>query len=156
MQNLAKAVLSGAVAAVALTATHEIIRRRVPNAPRLDVLGMRALSRSAQAMGADPPEQLRAAAMAGDILANTAYYSLAGSAGPERAIPIGASLGAIAGVGVLALPGPMGLGSEETNRTPATQAMAAGLYFGAGLVAGCVYRLLACDRTASDEPEVWF
>jgi hypothetical protein len=157
MQNVAKALLSGAVAAVTLTAMHEFARRRIPNAPRLDVLGMRALSRAMNAVGAESPTKLRESAMLGDIIANTAYYSLAASAGAERALPLGAALGAAAGVGVLALPGPMGLGYEETNRTPATQAMAAGLYFAAGLVAGGVCRLLLSDKADEcAEAEVWF
>jgi hypothetical protein len=95
--------------------------------------------------------------MVGDLVANSAYYSLAGCTGPGNSIGVGAALGAAAGIGVLLLPGPMGLGSVETNRTLETQVMAAGMYLAAGLIAGGLYAALSrksnTDRRFSDTTE---
>src|SRR3954447_6028938 len=44
-ERLRDAVASGAAGALALTAVHQLARRRVRRAPRMDVLGMRAIAR---------------------------------------------------------------------------------------------------------------
>jgi hypothetical protein len=81
--------------------------------------------------------------MAGDLLANTAYYAVAGYARPDHAVTAGAVAGLLAGIGILALPGPMHLGSNPVNRTFHTQVMAAGMYLAAGLTAGVTAAALA-------------
>src|SRR4051812_15813848 len=62
-------------------------------------------------------------ALGGDLLANGVYYSLVGAGGSEGALRRGALLGLLAGLGAVALPAPLGLGSEPSKRTPATQLM---------------------------------
>ena len=144
--SLLRALGGGLAGACALTLLHETTRHTVPAAPRMDVLGMRGLAKLIGAAGAEVPhgDSLRALALGGDVVANTAYYSLVGMAGRDRAVVCGALLGLAAGVGAVALPGPMGLGTSPSNRTTATQAMTVGLYLAGGLAAG-----LAC-RAASD------
>src|SRR5690242_12815108 len=78
-ENMAVAELAGGAAgAVALTLVHEAARRTLPDAPRMDVLGERAIAAGVRAAGGEPPPepQLHRAALAGDLVANTAYYSL--------------------------------------------------------------------------------
>ena len=41
--GLARALVSGAAGAFALTAVHQLAADRVPRAPRMDIVGMRAL-----------------------------------------------------------------------------------------------------------------
>jgi hypothetical protein len=135
------ALVSGAVAAAALTAMHECTRKTMPDPPRADLLGMRAIARAAGMAGYVPPDHLRGWAMAGDLLGNALYYSSVGCA-PKSPLLCGAAAGAVAGAGLLALPGPLGLGSDAVNRTRPTQLMGAGMYLAAGLIAGAVYRLL--------------
>src|SRR5919107_322315 len=52
--TLMRALGGGAVGAVALTALHELTRRTVPHAPRMDVIGMRALAKTVRALGRRP------------------------------------------------------------------------------------------------------
>ena len=59
-----KALGSGLVGACALTLIHETARRFVDDAPRMDVLGMRALSKAARAVDVDPPVPLHEAQVA--------------------------------------------------------------------------------------------
>jgi hypothetical protein len=144
--ELSKALVGGLAGAVALTIAHETLRRFVPEAPRMDVLGMRAISKTMKKVGSQPPEgsALRAWAMAADVVSNSIYYSLAG-AGKDAWLR-GSLLGAGAGAGAVLLPGPMGLGSDPSNRTNSTRAMTVGLYLLGGVVAAAVGSALANDK----------
>jgi hypothetical protein len=74
------AMLSGVAGAVALTSVHEVARRITDTAPRMDVLGMRAIARatgSGSGEDGDARPGLHNAALAGDLVANSAYYALA-------------------------------------------------------------------------------
>lgn len=143
--EISKALVSGLAGAVALTITHETLRRLVPEAPRMDVLGMRAISKIMKKAGAQPPAdgELRTWAMVGDVVSNSLYYSLAGTG--KDAWLRGGLLGAGAGAGAVLLPGPMGLGTDPSNRTNSTRAMTVGIYLLGGLVAAAVGSALACE-----------
>jgi hypothetical protein len=85
--TFAKALVSGLIGASTLTLLHGTARRLVPDAPRMDILGMRAISKSLRAVG-DPRldnTSLHRASLIGDILANSLYYSLVG-VGRERGV----------------------------------------------------------------------
>ncbi|WP_299708921.1 hypothetical protein [uncultured Pontibacter sp.] len=143
--EVSKALVSGLAGAVALTIAHETLRRLVPEAPRMDVLGMRAISKAMKKAGAQPPagSSLRAWAMVADVVSNSMYYSLVGVC--KDTWLRGSLLGAGAGAGAVLLPGPMGLGSDPSNRTNSTRAMTVGLYLMGGLVAAGVGSALACN-----------
>lgn len=134
---------SGLAGAVALTMIHEGARRELRHAPRMDVLGMRAIRRGMRWLGLRPFEgrELRAVAMAGDVLSNALYYSVVGRG--AHAWRRGALLGAAAGVGAVVLPGVLGLGARPSRRTAATAAMTVGWYLAGGLVAAAASRLMA-------------
>jgi hypothetical protein len=132
-----KALVSGLAGACAVTLMNETIRQFDEEAPRLDLLGMRALS------DVTSPENLRAKALASDLTLNTLYYSIVGASDPEDAPLCGAALGVTGGIGAVALPGPMGYGEDLTNRTRKTQALSIAYYTAAGLIAGMIYRSLA-------------
>jgi hypothetical protein len=146
--NALSGIVSGVAGAAALTAVHEAARKNLPDAPRMDVLGMRALGQSFRAAGQTPPsrERLHELALAGDIVANSAYYSLVALGPPEGAVARGALLGLAAGLGAVFLPGPLGLGSAPSNRTTQTQAMTVGWYLLGGLAAGLAYQTLGSRR----------
>ncbi len=143
--KLGKALVSGLIGAVALTAVHETARRVAPKAPRMDVLGMRAIAQTMRAGGETPPQRddLHTLALAGDIVANAAYYSLVGVGNPKGAWWRGAALGAVAGVGGVALPGLLGLGSDASARSRPTEVMTVAWYTIGGLAAGAAYGALA-------------
>lgn len=138
---------SGLAGAVALNILHETVRQFVPLAPRADVLGMRGIVKGFRAAGAQPPggNELYGLAMLGDVTSNALYYSLVGMNKPQP-VATGAVLGALAGVGAVTLPGPMGLGEAPTKRSPATVAMTIGWYLFGGLVAGAVFGQLSASR----------
>jgi hypothetical protein len=137
--KLLPSLAAGFAGALALTALHETVRHLRPHdAPRMDVLGMRALRKLLGKANAPQPddETLFDLTMAGDILSNGLYYSLVGSG--RNALARGLALGALAGAGGVLLPGPLGLGEAPSGRTPQTQAMTVAWYTVGGLVAGLV------------------
>lgn len=142
--SVLSALGSGLVGASVTTLLNEGVRQFIPQAPRLDLLGMRGLARVMRGADQTPPPQdeLRILALVGDIASNTVYFSLVGVGDPEGAWVRGAVLGGVAGVGALLLPGPLGLGEELINRTVATQVMTVAWYFAGGLAAAAVYRRL--------------
>lgn len=145
--KLLPSLAAGLAGAVALTALHEAARRLRPHdAPRMDVLGERGLRRLlAKADAAQPAEPTAyALTMAGDVISNALYYSLVGS-GP-RSLRRGWLLGVVAGVGGVALPGPLGLGTAPSGRTPQTRAMTVAWYTVGGVVAGAVAAALRQRR----------
>lgn len=140
------AIGAGLAGAVALTLVHESARRFIPHAPRVDVIGVRALSRPMRAAGYEPPHynSLHNAALAGELVSNSAYYSLIGAGDASHALRRGAILGLLAGLGAAFLPPLMGLGHQPHRRTPFTQMLTVAWYFLGGLAAAGAYR--AFDR----------
>ena len=138
--TVSKSFLSGLAGAVALNILHETVRQFVPEAPRADILGMRSIKKGFRAVNEQRPtgNTLYGLAMLGDVTSNALYYGLVG-VNPKQPLLTGAVLGALAGVGAVTLPGPMGLGEAPTTRTPATVAMTFGWYLFGGLVAGAVF-----------------
>jgi hypothetical protein len=143
--RLTQALISGAAGALALNVLHETARRVIPHAPRMDVIGMRALARSLRGVDQNVPprDELFTWTLVGDLLSNALYYSLVGLGSKDGIWFRGAALGAAAGVGGALLPPKMGLGHQPDEETPATQAMTVAWYLAGGLVAAIVARRLA-------------
>ncbi len=137
-------LLSGLIGAVALNLLHETVRQVVPEAPRADVLGKRALKQLGEQADVPMPsgERLHYTTLAADVASNALYYSVVGLGNPANVLWRGAGLGLLAGIGAVTLPGLLGLGDAPTTRTPATTAMTIGWYLTGGLVAATAYRLL--------------
>ena len=148
--------LGGGIAgACAVTLLHEAVRRIVPEAPRLDLLGMKAISKGLKAMGTKEPDddKLFTWALAGDIVSNSIYFSLAG-VGKEKDVWLKSSLlGLAAGVGAVVLPEPLGLNSQHTNKTVSTKLMTIGLYIAGALVTTAVMKVL--KKREERRNEVW-
>lgn len=148
-----RALGGGTVGAVALTALHELTRRSVPHAPRMDVIGMRALSKTIRALGRRPArgDRLFRQTLLGDLAANTLYYSLA--AAGRRAPRRGLLLGAAAGLGAAALPPLLGLGRPPGAKWPVTPLMTLALYTAGGLAAGAAGRALGAGDAAANQDQ---
>ncbi|HEX8429017.1 hypothetical protein [Hymenobacter sp.] len=144
-----QALASGLAGAVALTLLHETVRHLRPHdAPRMDVLGMRALRKMLGKAEAPQPDEptLFDLTMAGDLLSNGLYFSLVGRG--KNVWWRGAALGVAAGVGGVILPGPLGLGEAPSNSTPETKLMTVAWYTVGGLVAAGASRLWSKARKA--------
>lgn len=137
-----QALAGGAVGALTVTVVNEVARRLVPHAPRLEVIGMRALARSIRGLEQEPPEgeRLFSWALAGDLAANTVYYSLVGAGDATNAWRRGTLLGLAAGLGAVVLPRPLGLGRQPGARFPITPLLTVAWYLLGGLAAAAVRR----------------
>lgn len=140
------AALGGGLAgAAAVTLIHESVKRIIPQAPRMDLLGMNAISKGLNAAGIKTPTdtKLFAIALTGDLIANSIYYSVAGIGKEKNIWWRSAALGLAAGIGAVALPGPLGLDDRYSNRTTATKLMTVGLYVAGAVVTTAVIKLLS-------------
>jgi hypothetical protein len=128
---------SGAAGAVALTAIHELGRRQLPYAPRMDVLGMRALRRYVPAFEHERPRSARLHrwALAGDLLANAIYYAAVPGRTRAQTWSRATALGLSAGIGALLVPAPIGLGDPPHADRPANQVMTVAWYVAGALAA---------------------
>ena len=145
--RLWRAIGSGIAGACTLTLLHEGVRRVAPNAPRMDILGMRAIAGVMRKLGHEPPEDkpLHDITLAGDLVANSLYYSVVGTQRGQAAWAVGALSGLAAGLGALLLPGPMGLGSGPSQRTQGTKVMTVAWYVIGGLAAAAAANLMNGD-----------
>lgn len=150
--QLNDSVISGIAGAVALTAVHQAAKMMTDAAPRMDVVGMRALARGTGRSGmadeaADVDETrnsgLYKAALAGDLLANSAYYSLA------TTWTRGAAMGIAAGICALVLPQRLGLGEPPNSDLLSNKIMTVAWYVVGGLTAACTAQCLAERRAVS-------
>ncbi|WP_245808408.1 hypothetical protein [Deinococcus hopiensis] len=136
--------ISGLAGAVTVTLLNEGARRALLHAPRMDVIGERALAGTLDAVGVKPPrgQALYGWTMAADIVSNALYYGLVGLGSREAALARGAGLGLAAGVGAVVLPEPMGLGRQPGARNPRTPLLTTAWYLAGGLAAAATYRRL--------------
>lgn len=131
------ALAGGLLGAGAITLIHESVKNIVPKAPRMDLVGMEAMSRIMVRSGKlpPPPKKLYMAALAGDLMSNAIYYSVAGIGSAKDVWTRGAALGIAAGLGALLVPQRVGLLSAPSYRSKASQSMTLGLYVIGGIVA---------------------
>ncbi len=143
--SFVKTIGSGMAGSLALTLINETARRVLPNAPRLDILGQRAVGKTMQAVGQQPPTGSRSypLALVSDLVSNSLYYSVAASGRNRNVWMKGALMGLSAGIGAVILPQPMGLGEQPTARTWQTKAMTVAWYVAGGLATAAVARLLS-------------
>ena len=143
------ALLAGIAGATTLTAVHQAARMVFDSAPRMDVVGMRAIARAREAAAgtaneSTAPEGRHPAiynmAFAGDMVVNSAYYSMA------TTWKRGAALGLLAGVGALVLPKKVGLGDPPNSELLSNQLMTVAWYVVGGLAAACTAQCLAHRR----------
>jgi hypothetical protein len=111
----------------------------------MDVVANRGLERIVRLVGRRPPARsvLHPIALAGDLIANSAFYALVGLGEPRRAPLRGVLLGTAAGIGALVLAPRLGLGTPPHSHERHNQLLTVTWYLAGGLVAGTVARHLA-------------
>lgn len=149
LRTLNDSIVSGMAGAAALTAVHQAARAVTEDAPRMDVVGMRALARSVRSELPAAEEDARTHAglyrtvLIGDLVCNSAYYSLA------TTYKRGIAMGVLAGIGALVLPQRLGLGDPPRSELLSNQIMTVAWYTIGGLAAAATAKWLAGRRIAT-------
>jgi hypothetical protein len=150
MNRFSTSIIAGIAGAAALTAVHQLARHRVANAPRMDVLGKRAIARLTKRPLTEPASaDLEWLSLTGDLLANSLYYALIGTPSRYGVWQTGAGLGFAAGAGALLLPERLGLGPPPHSDSAANKVMTVAWYLIGGLAAACTFQWL--DRVGTAE-----
>ncbi len=133
-------IISGLAGAAAITLLHEILKRTITNAPRMDKMGRQGVAKIISATGADMPSKdtLQEIALGGDLVSNAGYFAMVGIK-PGYSLVTGAALGLAAGIGAVTLPGELGLNEKYSGATNNTKFLTLLLYVTGGLVAGFVH-----------------
>lgn len=149
------AIVAGTTGAATLTLAHETVRRLVRRPPRMDLLGMSALSRILGGLGIRPPRgrRLRGYALLADIVANTMYFAPV-AAGERLTLARGALLGGAAGLGAVVLAPMLGLPKRHRGIDRRGQLITVGLYVASGIAAAAVASLLRNREIRRVEGEV--
>lgn len=143
-----KSTLGGLAGACTLTLLNESVKKLDKDAPRMDLLGMNAVARlmKGQNILAQTAGKLFPIAMAGDLVSNSLYYSMADTGNKKNTLIRGALLGVGAGLGAVVLPKTLGLNDEATTRTLKTKVLTVTWYLIGGLVAAAAINLLEKER----------
>jgi hypothetical protein len=139
---LTSALTAGFAGATALTIGHEVLRHFRADAPRMDVVGGRALASLWRRAGARPPrgKSLYLATLAADLLSNTAYFAVALLGRPRHPYLRETAAGMVAGVSAFILPPILRLGLAPHSYRRSNRFLTVGLYLMGALVAAAAYR----------------
>ena len=140
IENLA----GGLAGALVLNILHETVKRMDKDAPRVDLVGEEALSKSLETIGVEPPkgDALFGATLAADVFSNALYFSAVGAGKKKNLLLLGAGYGLAAGFGAITLTKPLGLNDKPVNRTTKTQALTVAFYLVGGLVSALTIKAL--------------
>lgn len=156
--QVAAGLAGGLAGTLTVASLHEALRRVTSDAPRMDTLDIELIRKGLKVLDKEAPsaDELQRWAVGGELVCDTAYYSLAAMGGKKSVWLRGALLGLVAGVTAVVLPGPLGLPKEPSNKTLATQLMTVGLYVAGGLVAAAVAKVVDNTQTKNEEAEEIF
>ena len=116
-------------------------KRYLPQAPRLDILGLQLAWVAFNKARIDPPRglPLKIVALIGGLVSNSLFYGLVGLGKPKTAWLRGGALGLLMGIGAVTLPGALDAGNDTTARTPITKAGTIAWYVVGGLLAALTF-----------------
>lgn len=142
--KLLKNLVGGLVGAVALNILHEAAKRFDHDAPRIDLVGEEAVSKTMDNAGLAPftGDSLYVAALAGDLISNALYYSTIGVGNKNNLLLRGAAIGLGAGIGALVITEPIGLSDAPITKTDKTKALTVAWYVFGGVVTALTIKLL--------------
>ncbi len=139
-----KSTIGGLAGACTLTLLNESVKRLDKDAPRMDLLGMNAVARlmKGNSFLTQTADKLLPVALAGDLVSNSLYYSMADTEDESKTLIRGALLGLGAGLGAVVLPKSLGLTEDATTRTLKTKILTVTWYVIGGLAAAAAMNLM--------------
>lgn len=137
-------ILGGLAGAVALNILHEVYRHYDAEAPRADLLGEEAITKTLDAADLDVPEgnTMYLTNLASDLVSNAFLFSAVGLGKDKNLWLKGLSVGLGVGLSTLAAPKLGGLDAAPVMRTHKTTALTVLWYVVGGLATAATIRLL--------------
>ncbi|HEY1005761.1 MAG TPA: hypothetical protein VGD92_01230, partial [Sphingobacteriaceae bacterium] len=104
--NILSSLAGGLAGALAVTLLNEALKRIDADAPRMDRMGMEAVSKGFRAVHQPvPPEPaLNKYSMLGDLISNTLFFSFTGKGSSRKSLFRGGLLGLSSGMGAVFTP----------------------------------------------------
>ena len=137
-------IAGGLAGALALNILHESYKRIDNDAPRVDLVGEEALTKTVESVGLEAPkgEKLFGLTLAADVISNAMYFSAIGVGKKKNLLLRGAGYGLAAGLGAVLLTKPMGLDDEPVTKTNKTKILTVAWYLAGGIVTALTIQAL--------------
>lgn len=133
--NALQLVATGLAGSTSLTGVHQSLRNK-KSTPRVDLLGQQALRKIFGIQSNKKEKETYWGSLAGDLLFNTAYYSIVAKS--KRPVMTGTFLGLGAGIMALLAPNFMNLDKKNVKKDSKQKWITVGYYTLGGVVAGLV------------------
>ena len=142
-----KGTIGGLAGACALTLLNEGAKKLDKDAPKMDLLGMNAVARLTKGNNilTQAADKIFPVALAGNLVSNSLYFSMAESSNNKSTLIRGTLLGLAAGAGAVFLPKALGLKEQPTAGTLKTKALTIAWYLIGGIVAAAAINALEKD-----------
>ncbi len=143
--KLGTALIGGLAGALTLNIIHETYRKIDEDAPKIHLIGEEALVKILKAANLPQPDtkqELYQWTLAGDVLSNALYFSLAAIGKDKNLLKRGLALGLAAGLGAVFMPQKMGLNDAPSTRTTETKVLTVLWYTLGGLAAAGTMKFL--------------
>jgi hypothetical protein len=145
-------IAGGFVGALALNILHEGYKKLDKDAPRVDLVGEEALTKTVESVGIHAPKGIKLYGMtlAADVVSNAMYFSAIGVGKKKNILLRGMGYGLAAGIGAVTLTKPLGLNDEPVTKTNKTKVLTVAWYLVGGIVAALTIKALQ-DKMPEDK-----
>ena len=135
-----KRLIAGFGGAIALSALDNYVRKHFDEVPEFSEMGEQVIDKSLDVVNLQVKDhdKLYNATVAGDVITNGIYYSL-------TPFKMSTLVGALGGLGAIALPKQLGLDNEPIAGTDKKKMITVGYYVFGALVAAGIYKVLTLN-----------
>ena len=136
-------IIAGLGGAIVLTILNETLKNVSPKMPRINLVGEEAVQQTAALVGINMENEdaIMGTALMGDIVSNTAYYSLINGEGNDLWLKAAAS-GFTAGLGAVNLPEKLGLNDEPVAQSMTTKVWTVAYYMIGALATASILKFM--------------
>lgn len=137
-------IAGGLAGALALNILHESYKRIDSEAPRVDLVGEEALTKTVESAGLQAPtgSKLFGLTLAADVISNAMYFSAIGVGKKKHLLLRGAGYGLAAGLGAVLFTKPLGLDDTPVTKTNKTKILTVAWYLAGGLITALTIQTL--------------
>lgn len=137
-------IIGGIVGAIVLNIAHELAKKTITDAPRIDDIGNEGIVKGAEAVGVTPPsgKALDSTTFAFNIFTNAMSYRIIGKYDRQHLLIRGALHGLAIGLGTLSLSKAIDVDDRPVTRTLLTKVLTVSWYILGGIAAAATIKCL--------------